>query len=155
MSKKIFIILIVALFMLGVSNLSFAMMCHGQGDKQGSHEHAAQTSSEHPHGSTEATTQVIPQALTEEVENVGNKICPVSGEKINEDTKVTYEYEGKIYNFCCAMCIDEFKKDPDKYIKKIEQELKGTPEAKSKEDMMMPESGMMDMKDSDSQHYSN
>ncbi len=53
---------------------------------------------------------------------VGNKICPVSGEKIDEKIKATYEYNGKIYNFCCPMCIDEFKKDPGKYIKKIEQE---------------------------------
>lgn len=53
---------------------------------------------------------------------VGNKICPVSGEKIDEKMKATYEYKGKIYNFCCPMCIDEFKKDPGKYIKKIEEE---------------------------------
>jgi len=54
--------------------------------------------------------------------NVGNQICPVSGEKIDEEMMVTYEYEGKIYNFCCAMCIDEFKKEPEKYIEKIEEE---------------------------------
>lgn len=53
---------------------------------------------------------------------VGNKICPVSGEKIDEKMKATYEYNGKIYNFCCPMCIEEFKKDPEKYIKKIEEE---------------------------------
>jgi len=53
-------------------------------------------------------------------QELGNKICPVTGEKINELTKATYEYEGKIYNFCCAMCIDDFKKDPQKYIKEIE-----------------------------------
>lgn len=58
-------------------------------------------------------------------QDVGNKICPVSGEKIDEKTKATYEYEGKIYNFCCPMCIEEFKKDPGKYIKKVEEELKG------------------------------
>lgn len=61
-------------------------------------------------------------------QNVGNKICPVSGERIGEDngagmTPVTYEYEGKIYNFCCPMCIAPFKKDPQKYIKKVEEEL--------------------------------
>jgi YHS domain-containing protein len=61
--------------------------------------------------------------------NVGNKICPVSGDKINEKTKATYEYKGKIYNFCCSMCIAEFKKDPEKYIKKVEEELKSRAEA--------------------------
>lgn len=65
--------------------------------------------------------------VTDEVlkpKDVGNKICPVTGEKINEKTKATYEYEGKIYNFCCAMCIDTFKKDPQKYIKKVEEEIR-------------------------------
>ena len=52
----------------------------------------------------------------------GNKICPVSGEAIDEKLKATYEYEGKTYNFCCAMCIDDFKKDPQKYIKKVEEQ---------------------------------
>lgn len=65
------------------------------------------------------------QHMGSEAVNIGNKICPVSGEKINQDSKATYEYEGKIYNFCCAACIDEFKNDPEKYIKKVEEELKG------------------------------
>ncbi|MBF0484333.1 MAG: YHS domain-containing protein [Candidatus Omnitrophica bacterium] len=54
--------------------------------------------------------------------DVGNKICPVLGGVIDEKYKATYEYEGKIYNFCCSACIEEFKKDPKKYIQKIEEE---------------------------------
>jgi YHS domain-containing protein len=54
--------------------------------------------------------------------DVGNKICPVTGEKIGEETKAAYEYNGKVYNFCCPMCISSFKKNPEKYIKKIEEE---------------------------------
>ncbi len=69
--------------------------------------------------------------------DAGNKICPVSGEKIEEKTKTTYEYEGKIYNFCCASCIDDFKKDPEKYIKKVEEELQAeSKEAEQKTEMM-------------------
>ena len=64
-------------------------------------------------------------------QDVGNKICPVLGEKIDEKTKATYEYKGKIYNFCCAMCIDEFKNDPDKYIKKVEEEVPSASREKS------------------------
>ena len=52
---------------------------------------------------------------------IGNTICPVTGEKINDKAKATYEYQGKIYNFCCPMCVDRFKKEPDKYIKKINE----------------------------------
>ena len=61
-------------------------------------------------------------SLVAQVQNVGNKICPVMGNPIVEDAKVTYEYEGKVYNFCCESCIGEFKKDPAKYIKIIEKE---------------------------------
>ena len=56
------------------------------------------------------------------ISDAGNKICPVTGEKIEEKAKATYVYEGKVYNFCCAACIDDFKKDPEKYIRKIEEE---------------------------------
>ena len=62
-------------------------------------------------------------AVRSKTVSVGNKICPVLGEPINEATKATYEYKGKIYNFCCASCIEGFKKEPQKYIDKINQEL--------------------------------
>lgn len=90
-------------------------------------------SAEHDHGMTHEKTIKSPEsspgaarADTQAV-NAGNKICPVSGEKIDAAAMkpATYEYKGKIYNFCCEMCIDEFKKDPEKYIKKVEEELHG------------------------------
>ena len=80
--------------------------------------------------SEEANTQTATSETTK-AEEVGNTICPVSGEEINEETKATYEYEGKIYNFCCPMCIDECKKDPQKYIKKVEEELQAASKEKS------------------------
>jgi YHS domain-containing protein len=39
-------------------------------------------------------------------------VCPVSGEEIDKDTNITYEYKGKTYRFCCPDCAAEFKKDP-------------------------------------------
>ncbi|MFN3740265.1 MAG: YHS domain-containing protein [Thermodesulfovibrionales bacterium] len=61
----------------------------------------------------------------------GNKFCPVSGEKIDETSQVKYEYKGKVYRFCCPVCIEEFKKDPERYIEKMEkQEEKGSDEIK-------------------------
>jgi YHS domain-containing protein len=53
--------------------------------------------------------------------NVGNTICPVMGQKINDKTKVVYEYAGKAYNLCCAGCVNEFNKDPQKYAMKVNQ----------------------------------
>jgi len=55
--------------------------------------------------------------------DAGNKICPVLGEEIDEASKATYEYEGKVYNFCCQGCIGTFKKDPQTYIDKVNAEL--------------------------------
>jgi len=58
--------------------------------------------------------------------NAGNNICPVCGEKTGQGgmRRAPYEYQGKIYNLCCLTCIDEFKKDPEKYINKVNEELK-------------------------------
>ena len=56
---------------------------------------------------------------------VGNKICPVSGDKVGEmGDIVKYEYNGKIYNLCCKACIKDFKKDPEKYSKIAEDQVK-------------------------------
>ena len=62
---------------------------------------------------------------------VGNKICPVSGDKIPApgekgtmgDKPVKYEYNGKTYTLCCPMCIKDFKKNPEKYSKIAEDEV--------------------------------
>ena len=62
---------------------------------------------------------------------VGNKICPVSGDKIDPNgPRYTYKYKGKTYNFCSPDCVDDFKKDPGKYIKKMKQTKTGTGEVK-------------------------
>ena len=95
MRKKIAVILVMGWFVLQVSKPSFAMM-----GMCGTHK----------------TSSSAPKAA----EEVGNKICPVSGEKITEEAKAAYEYKGKAYNFCCPACIDEFKKAPRKHIKKLE-----------------------------------
>jgi YHS domain-containing protein len=62
---------------------------------------------------------------------VGNKICPVSGEKVGQMGEIVkYEYNGKIYNLCCEMCLKDFKKDPEKYSKIAEEEMAKEKESK-------------------------
>ena len=57
--------------------------------------------------------------------DVGNKICPVSGNPIGVmGPGVGYEYNGKIYHLCCSGCLAEFKKNPEKYSKIAEDEAK-------------------------------
>lgn len=63
------------------------------------------------------------QAEVKAVE-VGNKLCPVSGEEVGKmGPAVKLEHEGKIYNLCCAMCAKDFKNDPAKFAKKAEDEV--------------------------------
>ncbi len=116
MCRKVLVVLGAVTFLLAVNKLSFAMSC---GEHSGNMQ-IVQTSSSQHNQETMGKQEAV---------NVGNKICPVSGEKIGHGgmEAATYEYQGKIYNFCCAGCISDFKKDPGKYIKKIEEEkLLGT-----------------------------
>ena len=49
-----------------------------------------------------------------------NKWCAVEGKDHDVDPKVTVVYKGKTIGFCCKDCVEEFEKDPEKYVKKME-----------------------------------
>jgi YHS domain-containing protein len=46
--------------------------------------------------------------------------CPVLGGAINK--QVYADYKGKRIYFCCKGCDAEFKKDPEKYMKKLQEQ---------------------------------
>lgn len=48
---------------------------------------------------------------------IPQKTCPVMGNPVNKDLYV--DYNGKRIFVCCGMCIDQVKKDPEKYLKKL------------------------------------
>lgn len=75
-----------------------------------------------------SNTEVIAGIITEKV-IVGNTICPVRGVAIQPGTLAQFEYNGKIYNFCCPMCIETFKEDPEKYLKNLAEKEKAAAEA--------------------------
>jgi YHS domain-containing protein len=52
---------------------------------------------------------------------VWNKVCPVKGEEIDADAP-TVEYNGKLIGFCCPGCDSKFQKDPEKYMKNLNEE---------------------------------
>jgi YHS domain-containing protein len=105
MFKKLLAILIVGAFIFSLTIPAFAQEAQGKA----------------------ADTQVV--VITEKTPaskdavEVGNKICPVSGNKVPAlgeenamgDEPVKIEYKGKIYNLCCPMCIKDFKNNPEKY----------------------------------------
>ena len=72
---------------------------------------------------TTAVATTTPAVTTPEI--VGNKVCPVSGMTIPAADlgKNTVEYKGKVYNLCSAGCKDEFLKDPEKYVAKVNDEM--------------------------------
>ena len=58
------------------------------------------------------------------------KTCPVSDEKLGEMGKpFVFAYEGREIKLCCKNCEKDFKKEPAKYVKKIEE---GEAKAKKK-----------------------
>jgi len=55
--------------------------------------------------------------ISAEQQEKPQKMCPVMGAKI--DKSVYTDHEGNRIYFCCAACIDTFKKDPEGYMKKM------------------------------------
>jgi YHS domain-containing protein len=48
--------------------------------------------------------------------------CVVSGEKLDGMGKeFVFTYEGQEIKLCCKSCLKDFKKDPAKYMKKIQE----------------------------------
>ena len=59
-------------------------------------------------------------------------LCPVLAGTI--DKNVYADYRGKRIYFCCKGCDNEFKKDPEKYMKKLKDEgvtLEAAPSGKA------------------------
>ena len=52
-----------------------------------------------------------------------NKVCPVKGNPIEDDSP-TVEYNGKVYAFCCPGCDTKFAKNPEKYAKNLSEDGK-------------------------------
>lgn len=45
-------------------------------------------------------------------------VCPVMGKKMKKSQAYAkMEYKGKTYYLCCKYCVNEFKKNPEKYVK--------------------------------------
>ena len=53
--------------------------------------------------------------------------CPVSNEKVETYDKASdySDLKGTRYYFCCAGCKPKFDKDPDKYLKDLDERMKG------------------------------
>jgi YHS domain-containing protein len=60
-------------------------------------------------------------AKTEKPDTYPLQTCVVSGDKLGEMGKpYIYNYEGREVRFCCKGCLKDFKKEPAKYLKKLD-----------------------------------
>jgi YHS domain-containing protein len=64
---------------------------------------------------TTGITLTNAKAAQIEKNNKAQTICPILGGAI--DKKIYTDYKGYRIYFCCAGCPDEFKKNPEKYMK--------------------------------------
>jgi YHS domain-containing protein len=57
--------------------------------------------------------------------------CPVSGEKLGSmGDPVDYVHDGRLVRFCCSGCITGFRKDPEKFLEKLDAASKAKAEEK-------------------------
>jgi len=70
--------------------------------------------------------------------------CPVMGGKVNKE--IHADYRGRRVYFCCKGCVGQFKKDPEKYLKKTKEEGVA-PEKVGKPQVMCPVMGRKIKKD--------
>ncbi|HLF17629.1 MAG TPA: YHS domain-containing protein [Candidatus Omnitrophota bacterium] len=67
-------------------------------------------------------TEAATTETTEGLIMVSNTFCPVSGKEVGKMGKIIQqEYNGKVYNFCCSMCLKDFNKAPERYVKMVEE----------------------------------
>lgn len=126
------LIILTAVTFLSLSGYLYAHegMKHDEGMEEADHQkQSAMTASEN----TTTDMRVATEEDIKNLPNVGNKICPVSGNPVDDGKMgeaVKYVYNGKIYNLCCQMCVKDFKKNPEKFSAVAEKEVKEAQEAK-------------------------
>jgi YHS domain-containing protein len=78
---------------------------------KGGRHHRHRHHSEQKEATTAATTAVKPYPL---------KTCLVTGDKFDPiDEIVTTTYKGQEIKLCCRDCLKKFKRDPEKYMAKL------------------------------------
>jgi len=81
----------------------------------GGHDHAGHSHDHGGHGDAADEDKASPAGE----EKIAQKLCPVTGKEIDPESFTVHE--GRKVYFCCAGCIEEFKKEPDKYLAKLEK----------------------------------
>lgn len=73
----------------------------------------------------ESSGPTAPAAPAPAEVEIAQKVCPVMGGAIDKDIHV--DHQGRRVYFCCSACIDVFKQDPGKYLKKLDEAQQEAP----------------------------
>ena len=88
------------------------------------HNYAEHSESEPPVAAT--TEQATPNSAAKDLPYGGQKTCPVLGDELaSMGTPIPVQVKGQTIYVCCNGCVNKVKKDPDKYLKKVEAERSG------------------------------
>ncbi len=100
--------------------LSFAAGCSKDESQHSGPDHTASSSATTPAASP-APAQDNAAVVQAQLPTYPLQTCVVSGDKLGGmGNPVDYVHEGRLVRFCCSGCIATFKKDPSKYLKKID-----------------------------------
>ncbi|MGA8573015.1 MAG: YHS domain-containing protein [Desulfobaccales bacterium] len=65
-------------------------------------------------------TQGLPDKSGRGQTGAQESVCPVLGNRINKN--IYTDYQGQRIYFCCPGCIEVFKKNPEAYLKKMQEQ---------------------------------
>ena len=89
-----------------------------------SHSHDGDGDTEHHHGTTDHDGEGHSADLAAQKAAYPLKTCVVGGEVLGSmGDPVEYVHEGRLVQFCCEGCIDDFKKDTAQYLAKLDAAL--------------------------------
>ena len=80
---------------------------------------------EHEHAASAVPSETAPPEAPPQTAEIAQKLCPVMGNPIDKDIYV--DHNGRRVYFCCEMCVEQFKKEPEKYLKKLGEQLQAKP----------------------------
>lgn len=124
---------LILLLLMSMILWSAYMSVQAEMEQEHAHEHGGANMTDQDQVEEEfRVIQSSEEAEELELEEVNNQFCPVSDQELDFDNPehrpVRLAYKGKVYNFCCDMCIKDFKKNPEKFIKKSETDQEGQEE---------------------------
>jgi len=110
------------LFLAAVFLVSFTLVSFAQ-DKTAKDSKSKTTKEVVGKKSTDIKKEEVKKEETKAVKMANNKVCPVSGEEL-EDNDITYTYKGVTYGVCCKKCLAKIEKNPEKYISRLSDDGK-------------------------------